>query len=133
MSSTGHDRVFDLEDRTYRFALGVRRFLKKLPRSITAEVDGRQLIRSSGSVGANYIEANENVGDRDFLYRIKLCRKEAKESRFWLKLLLIDEPSPIAQERTALANEAEELTRIFAAIYRNTLARKSAEGPRPSP
>jgi four helix bundle protein len=77
-------------------------------------------------VGANYIEANDNVGDRDFLYRIKLCRKEAKESRFWLRLLLVEEPSPIAHERAALANEADELMRIFAAIHRNSVAKKSS-------
>ncbi len=126
MPSVGSGRIFDLEDRTYRFALSVRQFLRKLPRSIITEVDGRQLIRSSGSVGANYIEANDNVGDRDFLYRIKLCRKEAKESRFWLKLLLIEEPSLVAEERAALANEADELMRIFAAIHRNSVAKKSS-------
>lgn len=126
MPSVGSGRIFDLEDRTYRFALGVRQFLRKLPRSIITEVDGRQLIRSSGSVGANYIEANDNVGDRDFLYRIKLCRKEAKESRFWLKLLLLEEPSLIAEERTALANEADELMRIFAAIHRNSVTNKTS-------
>ena len=126
MPSVGSGRIFDLEDRTYRFALSVRQFLRKLPRSIITEVDGRQLSRSSGSVGANYIEANDNVGDRDFLYRIKLCRKEAKESRFWLKLLLIEEPSLVAEERAALANEADELMRIFAAIHRNSVAKKSS-------
>ena len=126
MPSVGSGRIFDLEDRTYRFALSVRQFLRKVPRSIITEVDGRQLSRSSGSVGANYIEANDNVGDRDFLYRIKLCRKEAKESRFWLKLLLIEEPSLVAEERAALANEADELMRIFAAIHRNSVAKKSS-------
>jgi four helix bundle protein len=115
-----------LEDRTYRFALRVRRFLKLLPRSLIAEVDGRQLVRSSGSVGANYIEANESVGDRDFLYRIKLCKKEAKESRYWLQLLLLEEAAPLALERAALAAEADELTRIFAAIHRNSAAKGPA-------
>ncbi|MEI7552934.1 MAG: four helix bundle protein [Verrucomicrobiota bacterium] len=124
MHACSPGRVFDLEERTHRFALRIRQFLRKLPRSISTESDGRQLLRASGSVGANYIEANENVGDRDFVYRIKLCRKEAKESRYWLLLLLLDESGPLAPERAALATEADELTRIFAAIHRNTLAKK---------
>lgn len=122
-------RKFDLEDRTLRFAANVRHFLKQLPRSICNEVDGRQLLRSSGSVGANYIEANDNVGERDFLYRIKICRKEAKESRYWLRLFVVDETK--TQELSALTKEAEELMRIFAAIYRTCAARKKAE-PSPS-
>ena len=125
MPNEHRQRAFDLEERTHRFALRVRKCLKQLPRSIITECDGRQLVRSSGSIGANYIEANENVGDRDFLYRIKICRKEAKESRFWLQLLLIDEASSLAQERTALVNEADELTRIFATIHRNFAAKIS--------
>ena len=117
------ERGFDLEDRTYRFALRVRLLLRKIPRTISNEEDGRQLIRSSGSVAANYIEANENLGDRDFLYRIKLCRKESKESRFWLSLLQIDETASFASERIALTNEADELMKIFAAIFRNSSAK----------
>lgn len=124
MSSDEHGCVFDLEDRTYAFALRVRRFLQSLPRSICTEVDGRQLLRSSGSVGANYIEANENLGERDFVYRIKVCRKEAKESRFWIRLLLIDRSVPLSEEQNKLSVEAEELMKIFAAIYRKCSAEK---------
>ncbi len=116
-------RTFDLEARTLRFAERVRKFLRLLPRTIISEMDGRQLVRSSGSVGANYIEANENLGVRDFLYRIKLCRKEAKESRYWLLLLQLDGGSPHAVERQALVTEADELMRIFAVIHRNYAAR----------
>lgn len=123
-------RNFDLEERTYQFALRVRRFLKKLPRTVCNEIDGRQLIRSSGSVGANYVEANDHVGDRDFLYRIRICRKEAKESRYWLRLLIIDDPDSL-HERQTLATEAEELMRIFAAIHRTCLAKyRTASQPR---
>jgi len=82
--------------------------------------DGKQVIRSSGSVGANYIEANEALGQKDFLMHIKISRKEAKESRFWLRLLDLETNTGLEQERKALIQEAEELMRIFAAIHRKT-------------
>ena len=78
---------YDLEERTFQFARRVRRFLKQIPKTVGNHEDGKQLIRASGSVGANYIEANESLSDKDFLFRVKICRKEAKESRYWLRLL----------------------------------------------
>jgi four helix bundle protein len=78
---------FSLEERTFLFAKDCRYFVKSLPKTISNIEDCKQLIRSSGSVGANYIEANENLGDRDFKMHLKIARKEAKESIFWLRLL----------------------------------------------
>ena len=75
-------KQYDLEDRTLVFARRVRTFVKKLRNTITNIEDGKQLIRSSGSVGANYIEANEALSKKDFIMRIKICRKEIKESRY---------------------------------------------------
>ena len=66
-------------------AKGVRDYVDKLPGKITNTEIGRQLIRSAGSVGANYIEANEALSKKDFLMRIKICKKEVKESRYWLE------------------------------------------------
>src|SRR5262249_45443583 len=80
-------KTHDLEDRTFEFAKGVRRFVKTLPRTLGNLEDCKQLIRSSGSVGANYIEANEALSRKDFVMRIKICRKEAKESRYWSRLV----------------------------------------------
>ncbi len=74
------NRVCDLEERTYRFALAVRRFVKKLPGTITNNMDIKQLVRASGSVGANYIEANESSGKKDFLMRIRLVGKKQKRA-----------------------------------------------------
>lgn len=88
MTENRKPKQYDLEDRTFRFARSVREFLKKLPRNMANTEDGGQLVRASGSVGANYIEANESLSKKDFIVRIKICRKEAKESRYWL--LLID-------------------------------------------
>jgi len=129
MAPPGDGRVYDLEERTWKFAQAVRVFLRNLPGDYITAQDGKQLVRSSGSVGANYIEAHEGLSDADFLYRIKLCRKEAKESRYWLTLLLIDETTPPAAERNRLAQEALELTNIFGAIYR----KRAAHQPLPHP
>ena len=87
MSKEENSKPFDLEGRTFLFAQRTREFIKKLNKTIANIEDMRQLVRSSGSVGANYIEANEACSKKDFLLRIKYCRKEAKESRYWLRLL----------------------------------------------
>jgi len=75
-------KVYNLEERTFEFAKDVRIMVSKLPKSISNIEDGKQVIRSSGSVGANHIEANESLSSKDFEYRIRICRKEAKESTY---------------------------------------------------
>ncbi|MEO0571348.1 MAG: four helix bundle protein [Bacteroidota bacterium] len=80
-------KIYNLEERIYVFARECRILVKSLPKTIGNIEDGKQLIRSSGSTGANYIEANEKLGNKDFLMRAKIARKEAKESHYWLKLL----------------------------------------------
>jgi four helix bundle protein len=112
-------RKFDLEDRTFQFAKRCRAFVKNLKRTIANIEDARQLIRASGSVGANYIEANEALSKKDFVLHIKICRKEAKESRYWLRLIDA-ETCDSAKERESLIQEAEELMNIFGAIFRKS-------------
>jgi four helix bundle protein len=107
-------KQYDLEIRTFEFAKNVRLFVKSLIKNISNIEDGKQLIRSSGSVGANYIEANESFSKKDFFMRIKICRKEAKESRYWLQLIDFE-----SSEKDNLLQEANELTNIFGAIIRN--------------
>ncbi len=75
-----NSKQYDLEDRTLKFAKNVRALVKKLRKTVGNIEDGKQLVRSSGSVGANYIEANEALSKKDFILRIKICRKESKES-----------------------------------------------------
>ena len=82
MTKIQNSKQYDLEDRTLAFAKKVRAFVKKLPKTIANIEDGKQLIKASGSIGANYIEANEALSKKDFVMRIKICRKEAKESRY---------------------------------------------------
>ncbi len=109
-------RDYDLEERTGRFAKRCREFEKKLPKISANIEDGKQLIRSSGSVAANYIEANEALSKKDFFHRIKICRKEAKESRLWLRLVDTGNNQEIETERKALIGEATELMKIFGSI-----------------
>jgi four helix bundle protein len=108
--------VYDLEERTFQFAKAVRLFVKTLPKTIEGIEDGKQLIRSSGSVGANYIEANESLGKKDFLMRIKISRKEAKESAYWLRLTNETNILDNADDAQSLMQEANELKKIFSSI-----------------
>jgi four helix bundle protein len=106
----------NLEDRTFQFADAVRHFIKQLPRTLANTGDVRQLARASGSVAANWIEADEALSKKDFLMRAKICRKEAKESRLFLRLLDARLAKNTATSRDSLAKEARELTLIFSAI-----------------
>jgi len=114
MEKTQNPKPYDLGERTKKFASMVREYVKNLPRSISNIEDGKQLIRSSGSVGANYIEAEEALSKKDFVVRIKICRKEAKESRYWLELTESKENQ--IREKETLIKEATELTKIFGSI-----------------
>ena len=117
MTANLQARTYDLEDRTLAFAWSVREFVKQVPRTQWNGDDCGQLVRSSGSVGANYREANDSLGKRDFLSRIKICRKEAKESRYWLDLLVCEKEN-LDHERIRLRQESLELERIFGSIVR---------------
>ncbi len=111
---------FDLEERTLAFAQAVRAFVRQLPRTLSNIEDVKQLVRASGSVGANYIEANEALSKKDFVMRIKICRKEAKESGFFLRLIYTADNKQLESSRAALNQESTELTSIFGAILRKS-------------
>ena len=107
-------KTYDLEERTLEFAKRVNAYVNKLPKTITNIENGKQLTRASGSVGANYIEANEALSKKDFLMRIRISRKEVKESRYWLHLT---EPSKDEiKEKDYLIDEATQLMNIFGSI-----------------
>jgi len=106
----------DLEERTFRFAESVRAFVKQLPRTISNTEDVRQLVRASGSVAANWIEADEALSKKDFLMRVKICLKEAKESRLFLRLIDAGLAKATLAIREKLAAEARELTLILSSI-----------------
>ena len=111
---TNSGRNYNLDQRTFMFAQKVRDYVNKLPRKITNIEIGKQLIRSAGSVGANYIEANEALSKKDFLMRIKICKKEAKESRYWIELSIPN--SENTESKSHLICEPTELIKIFATI-----------------
>jgi four helix bundle protein len=116
MSDQENSKPYDLEERTAVFAEKSRAFVKRLPRTIGNIEDAKQFIRASGSIGANYIEANEAIGKKDFVMKIKICRREAKETSYWLRLLDVD--GELEHERQRLFAEAKELMNIFGAILR---------------
>lgn len=105
-------KQYDLEERTFQFARRVKDYVMKIQKTLSNIEYGKQLIRSSGSVAANYIEANESLSKKDYYLRVKICRKETKESRLWLRLI----DSSNYQEREELIGEANELMKIFGAI-----------------
>ena len=110
----GSPKPRDLEERTFLFAQSIRAFVKRLPRTLSNIEDVRQLVRASGSVAANWIEADEALSKKDFLVRAKICRKEAKESRLFLRLIEVGAAN--SEGREELAVEARELTLILSAI-----------------
>jgi four helix bundle protein len=112
--------TYNLEERTFEFAKKVRSFIKKIPKTISNIEDAKQLTRSSGSVGANYIEANESLSKKDFLMRAKISRKEAKESKYWLRLIDTQEQKEIEKDRATLVQESTELVQIFSSIINKT-------------
>ncbi|MBZ0165490.1 MAG: four helix bundle protein [Candidatus Omnitrophica bacterium] len=107
---------YDLEERTLVFAANVRGLVKKLPRNLTNFEDCKQLTRASGSIGANYIEANEALGKKDFLMKLRICRKEAKESKYWLNLIDTREDQALTELKDNLLQESHELMCIFGSI-----------------
>ncbi|MCP5061670.1 MAG: four helix bundle protein [Ignavibacteriae bacterium] len=111
-----NSKLYDLEERTFQFAKNVALFVKKLVKTISNIEYSKQVIRSSGSVGANYREANEAFSKKDFKFRIKISRKEAKESAYWLKLLVETNNEKISEEGLTLLDEANQLKKIFSSI-----------------
>jgi len=109
-------KPFDLEERTLLFAQQVRKLILRLPRDICNIEDTRQLARASGSVGANYIEANESMSRKDFVAKARISRREAKESRYFLRLLFTADNNELECERQCLIAEASESIKILSTM-----------------
>ncbi len=116
MVNNKKSKPYDLEERTFQFAKAVRLFVKTLPKTIANTEDGRQLVRASGSVGANYREANESLSKKDFLMRMKISRKEAKESGYWLRLIHETNRLQSIHEAKSWMQEAMELKKVLSSI-----------------
>ena len=118
INAAENSKPYDLEERTALFAKEVRKFLRKMKPGPLDIDDARQLLRASGSVGANYIEANDALGKNDFLCHARISRRESKESRYFLDLLITEPGSDLDRERLELFQEASELVHILSAIIR---------------
>ena len=110
-----HVKEYDLERRTEQFAADCRALVRSVEKDIPNFEDSKQLVRASGSVAANYIEASEPLGSRDFLMKLKISRKEAKESRLWLSLIKTKQPD-LSDQKERLIGECIELRKILSAI-----------------
>lgn len=120
ITQTNRSSKYDLEERTYQFARGVALFSKKIPGNVSNIEYTRQVIRASGSVGANYIEANESLSKKDFAMRLKISRKEAKEAVYWLRLIVDTNSDDFTHDGLSLIKEATELKKIFSSIIDKT-------------
>lgn len=110
------NKIYDLEERAFLFAKNVALFYRKFPKTTSNIEYGKQVIRSSGSIGANYIEANESLSKKDFQMRIKICRKEAKETVYWLRLVIETNDDGLRKDGAPLLQEATELKKILSSI-----------------
>ncbi len=116
MTKDQNSKPYDLEERTFQFAKAIRIFVKTLPKTIANIEDGKQLIRSSGSTGANYREANESLSKKDFIMRMKISRREAKESVYWIRLIHETNNLKNGDDAQRLMQEAIELKKILSSI-----------------
>ena len=112
---------YDLEERTLNLALRVRNLCRSLKYDILNTDDIKQVLRSSASIGANYIEANDSISKKDFIHRIKICRKESKETIFWLRVIDLTKYSELDKVKAELINEATQIMKIFGAIYQKSV------------
>jgi len=108
-------KKYDLEERTLEFSKRILKMVRVLPRNSINEYYSSQIVRSSGSVGANYREANDALGKKDFVHRIKISRKESKETTYWIRLIM-EYNSELASRMNNLLDESIELTKILSSI-----------------
>lgn len=119
MTNSGADGKYDLEERTARFGEAVIAFAKTVPRNVVTLPVISQLVRAGTSVGANYCEADNAESKKDFRHKIGICRKESREARHWIRMVVAAERD-LRDAAKPLWQEAKELNLIFSAIFRNT-------------
>lgn len=115
--ASDNSRKYDLEERTFIFAKNVIEYVRYLPKGITYSEIGKQLVRSAGSVEMNYVKGNESLSKKDFIMRVKICKKEAKKSHYCLNLSVPQKTHETC--KIELMCESEELQKIFGAIICN--------------
>lgn len=115
MPNSNKSKTYDLDERTLEFGKRVIRLCKSLSKDLVNTELTRQCIRSGTSIGANYLEANDSLGKKDFVYRMKISRKEAKETIYWLKLIA-EANKEVEARMEILIQEAIELKKILSSI-----------------
>ncbi len=110
---------FDLEERTARFGEEVIRFAKKIPENAVTRPLISQCVRAGTSIGANYCEADDAESRKDFVHKIGICKKEARECKHWLRMIVVAVPE-LTHGARVLWQEAKELNLIFNAITRSS-------------
>lgn len=108
-------KEYPLEERTYKFSQSVIGFVKKIKPSIVNNPLISQVVRSSTSIGANYVEANNASSKKDFQNKIFICKKEAQETKYWLRLIA-DNNLELENEASELVDEVQQLSMIFQKI-----------------
>ena len=106
-------KAWDLCERTARFAMRVRDYSLKLPKNPANNEYIPQLIRAGSSPGANYIEANEAIGEKDFKMKIRICRRESKEAGYFVRLTITDGSEEMENERMWISEESRQFVLIF--------------------
>jgi four helix bundle protein len=119
----GRDPTYDLPERTARFGEAIIRFVKSASPGLATSPVLSQLVRAGTSIGANYCEADEAVSKKDFRNKIGTCKKEARETMYWLRMVAVAEPGK-REEARSLWREARELLLILCAIFRRTVPKK---------
>ena len=114
---TNEERVYDLEERTAQFGENIIDFAKTLPKNLINNQLIGQIVRSAASIGANYMEADGAESKKDFRHKIAICKKESKETKHWLRMIIRANPDK-KDECRKLSNEAQELTLIFSSILK---------------
>jgi four helix bundle protein len=112
-------KAYDLEERTAKFGEAIVLFAKTIPAGPVTFSLISQVVRSGTSVGANYCEADEAGSKKEFRHKISICKKEARETKHWLRMIASAVPE-LKTKAVPLWKEAKELTLIFAAVFRNT-------------
>lgn len=120
--ATTNDKVknkYDLEERTARFGENIIKFAKKIPENSVTRPLIPQLVKSGTSIGANYCEADDAESRKDFNHKIGICKKESREAKYWLRMIVVAVPQ-LKDEARILWIEAKELNLIFNAIIRTS-------------
>lgn len=117
MTNNKNKKVYDLEERTAKFGERIIEFCKKVPRSPITEPLIKQLVKAGTSVGANYCEADDAESKSDFRHKIGICKKETRESKHFLRMIIVATPE-LKEETKPLRQEAKELNLIFNSIFK---------------